>query len=263
MAAPHTGELAGRVAVITGGGGELGRALAEGFTHAGARVALLDVEPALSRARRWARTLEDQALALRCDITRENEVRRAFAAVARRWRRLDFVLNNAGIEGPTTPAAKISRRQWEQTLAVNLTGAFLCAREAARRMKRGGGIIQIGSVAGRIAYPLRLPYAVSKCALEGLTRTLAAELGPQNIRVNLVAPGPIAGERMERVIRQRARATGRSAEAVRASYLEATTLKKMVDPENVVRTVLFLCARGTYLSGQTIEVSSGWVGGRL
>jgi NAD(P)-dependent dehydrogenase (short-subunit alcohol dehydrogenase family) len=263
MAAPQTQELSGRVAVITGGGGELGLALAQGFVAAGARVALLDIKPALAHARRWARAREDQALALRCDITREAEVRRAFAAAARRWRRLDILVNNAGIEGPTAPARRMSLREWEETLAVNLTGAFLCAREAARRMKRGGAIVQIGSVAGRIAYPLRLPYAVSKCALEGLTRTLAAELGPRNIRVNLVAPGPIAGVRMERVIRQRARATGRRADAVRAGYLEATTLKSMVAPEDVVKAVLFLCARGAYVSGQTIEVSSGWIGGPL
>jgi NAD(P)-dependent dehydrogenase (short-subunit alcohol dehydrogenase family) len=86
---------------------------------------------------------------------------------------------------------------------VNLTGAFLCAREAVPLMRgRGAAIIQIGSVAGRIAYSLRLPYAVSKAALEALTRGLAAELGRYRIRVNLIAPGPIAGARMDRIIRK-------------------------------------------------------------
>lgn len=266
---PNQPQLAGQVAVITGGGGELGRALAEGLAAGGARVALLDIEPAWRRARRLARRLGAQALPVRCDLTREADVRRAFVQVMRRWGRIDFLINNAGIEGPTAPLEKIRRADWERMLGVNLTGAFLCAREAARWMKpgrsaNGGCIIQIGSVAGRIAYRLRLPYAVSKCALEGLTRTLAAELGPRHIRVNLVVPGPIAGARMERLIRRRARATGQSQQAVLASYLEATSLHRMVEADDVVRLVLFLCsASGRNITGQTLEVSAGWTAGSL
>lgn len=259
----------GRVAVITGGGGELGRALARGFVDNGARVALLDIEPVWRRARALARRLGEQGLAVRCDVTREADVRRAFSVIRSRWGGVHFLINNAGIEGPTARLEKIGRRGWERTLAVNLTGAFLCAREAARSMKgppgrAGGCIIQIGSVAGRIAYPFRLAYAASKCALEGFTRTLAAELGHYSIRANLVAPGPIAGQRMERVIRHRARALGRSRTAVRQSYLKATTLGRLVGPDDVVRAVLFLCSgAGENITGQILEVSAGWTAGSL
>ena len=208
-----------RVAVITGGGGDLGRALAKAFAAEGARVALLDVPAALQRAVAFCRKLGVDSFALQCDVSRESDVRHAFRSVDQRCGRIDFLINNAGVEGPTRPVEAVSLSDWERTLRINLTGAFLCAREALPLMRgRGGSIIQIGSVAGRIAYSLRLPYAVSKAALEALTRGLAAELGRYRIRVNLVAPGPIAGARMDRVIRKRARATGRSESAVRESY---------------------------------------------
>jgi NAD(P)-dependent dehydrogenase (short-subunit alcohol dehydrogenase family) len=158
--------------------------------------------------------------ALRCDVSRESNVRHA---------------------------------DWERTLQVNLTGAFLCAREAVPLMRgRGGAIIQIGSVAGRIAYSLRLPYAVSKAALEALTRGLAGELGRYRIRVNLVAPGPIAGARMDRVIRKRARAMGRSESAVRESYERASCLERMVSIDDVVHSVIFLSSvTAASITGQT------------
>lgn len=248
------------VAVITGGGGELGRALAEGFAAEGARLALLDIPPALRRAQALVRHLRAEGLAVRCDLARETDVRRAFQSIRHRWGRIDILINNAGIEGPTRSAERVSRRDWEHTLGVNLTGAFLCAREALPLMKRdGGSIVQIGSVAGRIAYPLRLPYAVSKAALETLTRGLAVELARYNIRVNLVAPGPIAGARMGRVIRRRAKFTGRSERAVRQGYLQATSLGRMVPADDVVRVVIFLCSHAAaHITGQTLEVSAGW-----
>ncbi len=248
------------VAVITGGGGELGRALAKGFAAEGAQTVLLDVPPALHRAQAIIRRLRANGLAVRCDLTREADVRRAFRRIRHRWGRVDILVNNAGIQGPTRIVEKVSLGDWERTLSVNLTGAFLCAREAAPLMRRdGGSIIQIGSVAGRIAYPLRLPYAVSKAGLEALTRGLAVELGRYNIRANLVAPGPIAGARMGRVIRKRAKATGRSERAVRQSYMQASSLGRMVAVDDVVRMVLFLCSSAAaHITGQTMEVSAGW-----
>lgn len=248
------------VAVLTGGGGELGRALAKGFAAEGARVVLLDVPPALHQAQALVRHLRSNNLALHCDLTREIDVSRAFQSIRHRCGRIDILVNNAGIEGPTRVAEKVSPRDWKHTLKINLTGAFLCVREAVPLMRRNGGsIVQIGSVAGRIAYPLRLPYAVSKAALEALTRGLAVELGRYNIRANLVAPGPIAGARMGRVIRKRAKATGRSERAVRQSYMQASSLGRMVAVDDVVHMVLFLCSSAAaHITGQTMEVSAGW-----
>jgi NAD(P)-dependent dehydrogenase (short-subunit alcohol dehydrogenase family) len=130
--------------------------------------------------------------------------------------------------------------------------------------ERGGAIIQISSVPDRILYSLRLPYAVSKAALEALTRGLAAEFGRYQIRVNLVAPGPSAGARMNRVISKRARAIGRNESAVRESYKQASCLEKMVTTDDVVRSAIFLCSSaGANITGQRLEVSAGWMAERL
>lgn len=247
--------------MITGAGGNLGRALAEGLAGAGTCVALVDVGAGFRAAERLVRGLGSGALALRTDITSEAQVRRSFRAVLRRWGRLDILINNAGITGPTAPVEKVARQDWEQVLGVNLTGAFLCAREAVRVMKRQrrGQILQISSVAGKIAYPLRLPYACSKWALIGFTQTLAQELGPDHIRVNAVCPGPVAGEAMERILRARARALGTSARAVRRRYLRALALGRMATPADVVAAVLFLCSPAARnITGQALDVSAGW-----
>ncbi|MFQ5927745.1 MAG: SDR family oxidoreductase [Terriglobia bacterium] len=254
-------DLIGQVAVITGAGGELGRPLAEGLAAAGARVALLDVGAGYRAADRLARGWGSRGVALRVDITSEAQVRRGFRALLRRWARLDTLINNAGITGPTAPFEKIARPDWERILAVNLTGAFLCAREAARVMKRqrSGHILQIASVAGKIAYPLRLPYACSKWALIGFTQTLAQELGPDNIRVNAICPGPVAGAAMERIIQARARALRTNEGAVRRRYLRALALGRMATPTDVVAAVLFLCSPSARnITGQALDVSAGW-----
>jgi NAD(P)-dependent dehydrogenase (short-subunit alcohol dehydrogenase family) len=249
-----------RIVVITGGGGELGRSMAQAFSQQGARLVLLDLRPNLQKAQTLVRKLPEGGIALRCDVSCEPEVRKAFELVRHRWGRLDVLINNAGVQGPTGKASHISLADWERTLAVNLTGAFLCAREAIPLMRKAGGtIIQIGSVAGRIAYGLRLPYAVSKGALEALTRGLAAELGRRKIRVNLVAPGPIAGEPMDRVIRSRARVLKQSPQIVRDSYLRASMLGTMVSAVDVVNAVVFLCSpAAARITGQVLEISAGW-----
>jgi NAD(P)-dependent dehydrogenase (short-subunit alcohol dehydrogenase family) len=111
---------------------------------------------------------------------------------------------------------------------------------------------------------LRLPYAASKAALESLTRTLAVELGPIGVRVNLVAPGPIEGKRMERLIQKRARALGESERTVREGYLKAMIVRWLIPAAEVVRAVLFLCSPGAgNITGQTIEVNGGWTTGSL
>jgi NAD(P)-dependent dehydrogenase (short-subunit alcohol dehydrogenase family) len=246
--------------VITGAGGGLGRALTRAFAAEGARLALLDISPSFERAQTLAAKLNVETSVLRCDLRSERQIRSAFEDIRKRWGQINVLINNAGVEGPTKSADKISLNEWEETLRVNLTGAFLCAREAIPLMRREGGcIIQIGSVAGRVAYKLRLPYAVSKAALEALTRGLAGEFGRYGIRANLVAPGPIVGPRMERIIRKRARATGRSEEVIREGYLRGSALGTMVDPQDVARAVLFLCSPvGAHISGACLEVSAAW-----
>jgi len=157
--------------------------------------------------------------------------------------------------------AKLSVQSWKEEIAVNLTGSFLCCRAVLPGMieRKSGKIINITSVAGQRAYPLRSPYAVSKAGLIALTRTLAAEVGPYNIRVNAIAPGPVSGNRMKRVMEERARSTGQSIAEVETSYLRALALGRMVEEEDVARMALFLASKaGDNITGQVFNVCSGY-----
>jgi NAD(P)-dependent dehydrogenase (short-subunit alcohol dehydrogenase family) len=250
------------IAVITAGGSHLGAALACGLAAEGARVALLDGERGHRRSQAVLRRVgPDHHIAIRCRVDREEDIRRAFGAVVSKWGRIDILVNNAQVEGPTCRAERISRKEWEETIRMNLTGAFLCAREAIPLMNAdGGSIVQIGSVGGRMAYTLRLPYSVSIAALGQLTRVLAAELGPRSIRVNSVLAGPIVGPMVDEVVRRRARVLGRSEAAVRNTYRRASVMGKMVSLADVVSLVCFVCSpAGSHITGQTLEVSAGWM----
>jgi NAD(P)-dependent dehydrogenase (short-subunit alcohol dehydrogenase family) len=146
-------------------------------------------------------------------------------------------------------------------MAVNLTGAFLCARAVIPHMieRRSGKIINISSVAGKLAYALRSPYSASKWGMLGLSRTLAQELGPHNIQVNAICPGPTGGDRMQGVIAGRARELGRSEEEVESLYVEGTALKRMVDPKHVAAAVVFLVSEeGNSITGEALDVSAGY-----
>ena len=127
-------------------------------------------------------------------------------------------------------------------------------------MKQGSGsIINIASIAGKLAYALRSPYAVSKWGMLGLSRTLAQELGEYNIRVNAICPGPTAGDRMRGVISGRAKELGRAEAEVEKTYLQSTALKNWVDPANVAAAVVFLAsAEGSSITGESIDISSGY-----
>jgi NAD(P)-dependent dehydrogenase (short-subunit alcohol dehydrogenase family) len=144
---------------------------------------------------------------------------------------------------------------------VNLTGAFLCSRAVIPQMmsQGSGAIINIASIAGRLAYALRSPYAVSKWGMLGLSRTLAQELGPHNIRVNAICPGPTAGDRMNTVIEGRAKGLGLPREEVERNYLEGTALKRMVDPAHVAAAVVFLASNeGSSITGEAIDITCGF-----
>src|SRR5262249_2937339 len=145
----------------------------------------------------------------------------------REFGRIDVLVNNAGVIGPHAPVWQLRRADWDEVLAVNLTGAMLCCRAVLPGMieRRSGRVINIASIAGKMAYSLRSPYAVSKWGLIGLTLTLAKEVGAHDIQVNAVCPGPVAGERMRGIIARRAAEQGRPVEAVEREYLETTLLK--------------------------------------
>jgi NAD(P)-dependent dehydrogenase (short-subunit alcohol dehydrogenase family) len=196
------------------------------------------------------------------DVSEEAAVQKLVTAALAEFGRLDILVNNAGIAGPTALAVNVTREDWDRTIAINLTGAFLCSKYALPHMiERGGGrIINITSVAGLKAYALRSPYSASKWGMIGLTCSLADEVGRHNITVNAIAPGPIRGPRIESVIRNRAAELGMSFEEMEQEYVKPTALKRMAEEEDIAALTAFLASdEARNLTGQTIEVSAGYM----
>jgi NAD(P)-dependent dehydrogenase (short-subunit alcohol dehydrogenase family) len=254
--------LIGKVAVITGGGTGIGKKTALLFAQEGADLVVLGPMPdELELIRKEIETLARRCLAHQVDLANETQVNAAIEASLKSLGQIDVLINNAAVMGSTAPVAELSTLSWIQEIAVNLTGSFLCCKAVLPGMmeRKSGTIINVSSVAGQRAYPLRSSYAVSKAGLIALTRTLASEVGPYNVRVNAIAPGPVSGNRMKRVIEERARSTRQSIVEVEQSYLRALALGRMVQEEDVARMALFLASKeGDNITGQVFNVCSGY-----
>ena len=256
-------KLSGRVAIVTGGGRGIGRAIAIGLAAEGAAVTVSGTARAPLEATAAGIVANGgRALALVADVSDETAVARMVADSIGLFGRLDILVNNAGIAGPTALATEAPTDEWERTLAINLTGAFLCAKHAIPHLIAAGGgrIINITSVAGKIGYALRSAYAASKWGMIGLTRSLALEVGPQNITVNAIAPGSTRGERLTHVIRDRAAVLGRPADEVEQElFLGQNALRRLVEPEEIAATAVFLASdEARNITGETISVSAGF-----
>lgn len=255
-------KLQDKVCIITGGGRGLGRDFAFAFTGEGAQVVVAGTtEAAINSTAAELRASGQRALAMICDVSDEADVEQMIAATLKEFGRIDVLVNNAGVIGPTALATEVTREEWDRTLAVNLTGAFLCAKTALPHMiaRRQGKIINISSVAGHVGYAMRSPYAVSKWGMIGLSQTLAVECGPHNIQVNTISPGPVRGERIEQVIHRRAGQSGLSIEDVTKEYTSKLALGRFVESEHVAATAVFLASNESdSITGQVIQVSSGY-----
>lgn len=249
-----TESLKGARVLVTAGAQGIGLAIARRFVDAGADVHICDVdEQALKAAQESLPALSVS----RTDVSDETQVLAMFEALGARWGALDVLVNNAGVSGPTSRLEDTTLDAWRNTLDVNLTGTFLCARSAVPLLRAAGGgaIVNISSVAGRLGFSPRSPYSASKFGLTGLTQTWAMELGPSNIRVNSVLPGVVSGDRVERIIAARAEAGGVSNDAMREQLVEKVSLRRMTRPEDVANQVAFLCSEeGAMISGQSISV---------
>ena len=180
-----------------------------------------------------------------------------FEDVSRQMGGLDVLINNAGIAGQTGSIEELSSDKWHQTIDINLNGQFYCARLAVPMLKQSdnASIICLSSVAGRLGYAYRTPYAVTKWAIVGLIKSLAIELGPQGIRVNALLPGIVEGPRIEQVISARAKTMGVPYEEMEQEYINKISLRKMVTAQDVANQALFLCSPlGAKISGQPISI---------
>lgn len=243
-----------RVAVITGAATGIGQTIAARFLGEGYRVHICDCDPSAIDAFRAAHPGATTSLA---DIARVDQVDALFDEVRSAYGRLDVLVNNAGIAGPTAPIEAIEPADWERTIAVDLNGQFYCTRRAVPMLKSAGGgsIINISSNAAFFGFPLRAPYTACKWALIGLTKTLAMELGTHRIRVNAICPGSVKGPRIDRVINRDAAERGRTPEEMRAIYARQSSMRLFVSAEDVANLAFFLASdQGATISGQAIGI---------
>ena len=247
----------GRRVVVTAGAGGIGRAIATAFAAHGDRVHICDIDQAALQ------DVTDQHTGITatvCDVSDRASVGAFVEAATGTLGGIDVLVNNAGISGPTAPVEKLDPDEWEAVLAVNLTGTFNVTRLAIPHLKRSdaGVVIIMSSVGGRYGYPDRSPYATTKRGLLGFMETLAIELGGDGIRVNAIAPGPVEGERIERVLRGRAEASGRSSADVTAAALSIQSLKRFVDAADVAALAVFLASDAAKsITGQTFAIDGG------
>ena len=260
---PGAGRLSGRVVIVTGGGRGLGFDIAKALYAAGARVAVCGRYPdVLSTAASSLDPSGASVMPVVCDIRDERAVAEMVEAVRDGFGRIDTLVNNSGIAGPTAPLWESSLEEWQDTLATNVTGAFLCCRAVLPVMiKQGSGsIVTVGSATGKRPNAGRAAYAASKTALIGLTRTLALEAGAYGIRVNLVTPGAIDSPRFQRVIDQLAAKRGVPREEILKEAVAGSALGRLVKPEDVAETVIFLASdHAASITGEDINVSAGLV----
>ena len=244
----------GKVAFVTGGGSGIGRAAALAFASAGASVAVADVGEQANQE--TARLIEEEggrALALRCDVTRGDDVKAALEKTAETFGRLDFAFNNAGIE-PKKPAptADYDEEEWNRIIDIDLRGVFLCMKhEIPLMLKHGGGaIVNTSSGAGVVGIKGSPAYTAAKHGVIGLTKAAALDYAAHNIRVNAVAPGYIATPMMERF-------TGGTAEG-RQKVISEEPVGRMGKPEEIAAAVLWLCSdAAAFVIGHALVVDGG------
>lgn len=255
-------KLEGKVAIVTGGGGGIGRTIALRYSREGAAVVVSGpTEEKLKGVEKEILNSGGRALAVRTDVAVEADVERMVASTLGRFGRIDILVNNAGIAGPTALVPNVSREDWDHTLAVNLTGAFLCAKQVFPHLieQSSGCIINITSIAGLQAYAYRSPYCASKWGMIGLTQTFAEEGGRYGITANAIAPGPVRGPRIDSVIRNRAEEMRLPYEEVVRQYVEPTALKRMVEEEDIAAMAVFLASdEGRNITGETLNISAGY-----
>lgn len=246
--------LEGKKVVITAGASGIGYSIAHLLHAQGVQVAICDVD--VDALHRTANELEG-CVAIEADVSDEAAVDAFFNAVQGGFGRLDGLVNNAGIAGPTGNLEDLSPTDWRRCIDICLTGQFLSARRAIPMIKANGGgaLVNMASAAAKHGYAYRTPYSAAKFGVIGLTQSLAKELGPDNIRVNAILPGIVEGARMEKVIRDRADATGVSYASMKDDYLKNISMRRMVTPEDVAATAAFLISdAGANLSGQSLAV---------
>jgi len=255
-------QLEGKVAIVTGGGKGIGRAISLAFASEGADVVVAARTNApLKEVASEIEAMGRKSLVVVTDLRHPEPALTLVDRTLEKFGKVDILVNNSGIEGPIMNVAEMDLEGWNELLAVNLTGAMLCAKyvlEKSMIPRQSGIIINISSGQGRKGPPLRSAYGSSKFAMIGLTQSLASEVGQYGIRVNCIAPGPVEGERIERVIKTTREKMGLSAEQFMAGAGARSALGRIVKPEEVAALAVFLASeQSSAITGQTINCDAG------
>ena len=243
--------------IISAGASGIGWATAKVCLSRGAIIYLCDINiKSLNKLNKHP--LKNKRLfAYLCDASNEYQVSHFFKKVKKKTKKIDALINNVGIAGPTGTLDKLKSKEWEKTLHVDITSHFYFTKQSIPLLKKSkfGSIINISSTAGILGFPLRTPYAASKWAIIGVTKSLAMELGRFNIRVNAVCPGTIKGDRMKRVIRDKAKFKKISYKLVEKEFISMSSMKKWILEEDIAKMCAFLISDdSTKVSGQVIAV---------
>jgi len=242
--------------LITAGAAGIGREFARAFAANGAKVFVCDIDEASLTA--LAKEIPGLT-ARRFDMAKRAEIERMVPEAVATLGGLDVLINNAGIAGMTLPVEQYPPDDWDKVIAVNLTAMFDVTRLAIPHLKQSkvGCIINMSSIAGRYGFANRSPYAATKWAVIGFTKTLAIELGEWGIRANAIAPGAVAGDRIVRVFQGRAQLSGKSMEEVKAAAMAEQSIKELIDPKDIAQLAVFLASdAGKSISGQVIPIDN-------
>lgn len=244
-----------KVAIVTGGSFGIGRATAIAFARQGASVVIADCVEDLNRE-----TLQQieadggKATFIKCDVSKASDIEAIIDKTISMYGRLDFAFNNAGIEGVAATTQQCTQENWERTLAVNLTGVWLCMKhELSHMLQQGSGaIVNCASVAGLVGFPSLPAYVASKHGVIGLTKTAALEYAKWGIRVNAVCPGVIKTPMIDRF-------TGNNKQAEQ-QFVDMEPVGRMGEPAEVAAAVIWLCSdAASFVTGVALPVDGGWI----
>ncbi|MFH1774962.1 MAG: 3-oxoacyl-ACP reductase family protein [Methanobacteriota archaeon] len=246
-------DLTGKVAIVTGASRGLGRAMAVGLAGAGANVVVTDVLDT-SETVEEIKKLGGKAIGIKADVSKKGDVERMVQQTIEKFGRVGILVNNAGIFR-MAPAEAMKEEDWDKVIAVNLKGQFLCAQEVGKRMikQKSGKIINMASVAGKLAFAQSAAYNASKAGIILMTKTLAVEWGKYNIQVNAICPGVFATAMTENFLKDK-------------NFLQMiktrVPLARYGEPEELVGAVIYLASNASdYMTGHALVIDGGWTAG--